>query len=362
MVDIVKSFLIWQGQIDLRARRADFYFDLGMTLDDKIPLFTTLRKYESRARERKQVTAPLFLHILKRMQSGSLSEALRGVAADTELIMLDAVQTAGDQALASGLKFLASTVEKIDHLKGVARKAVVYPIIMIVVFYIMLYGFSTEVVPILSSILPPEQWPFLGRMLYATATTVQKYGVYIIMSFFLLIALFLYTLPIWTGRVRRFLDPYPPWVLYRDFSGAMLIVSLSTLMQSGVSLRSSLERSLRFSSPWLGWHVREILTRLSRPNSSTFGDAFQTGVLNQYLEDRIQDAAERRNPVEAFVKIGVGSIDRLAASIEASAARLNSILLVICGAILGLMMAGFFGTAMELQSGISNVNSSKQLK
>ena len=142
----------------------------------------------------------------------------------------------------------------------------------------------------------------------------------------------------------------------------MLIVSLSTLMRSGVSLRSSLERSLRFSSPWLSWHIREIITRLSRPNSSTFGDAFQTGVLNQYLEDRIQDAAERRNPVEAFVKIGVGSIDRLAASIEASAAKLNSGLLVICGLILGLMMAGFFGTAMELQSGISSANTPQKVK
>jgi hypothetical protein len=362
MIDLLKNFQIWLGQMDLRARRADFYFDLGMTLDDKIPLFTTLRKYESRARQRNQTTAPLFLHILKRMQTGSLSEALRGVAADSELIMLDAVQTSGDQALSEGLKFLATTVEKIDHLKSVARKAVVYPIVMIVLFYGMLYGFSTEVVPILSSILPPEKWPFLGKMLYATATTVQQYGVYMILSFFLLIALFLYTLPIWTGNIRRFLDKYPPWVLYRDFSGAMLIVSLSTLMRSGVSLRSSLERSLRFSSPWLGWHVREILTRLSRPNTSTFGDAFQTGVLNQYLEDRIQDAAERRNPVEAFVKIGVGSIDRLAVSIEASAAKLNSILLVICGLILGLMMAGFFGTAMELQSGMSSVNSQPNIK
>ena len=130
MANLLQSFLIWQGQVSLRARRADFYYDLGMTLDDKIPLFTTLRKYESRARQRKQITAPLFLHILKRMQSGSLSEALRGVAADSELIMLDAVQASGDAALSSGLKFLSSTVEKIDHLKAIARKAVIYPVVM----------------------------------------------------------------------------------------------------------------------------------------------------------------------------------------------------------------------------------------
>ena len=57
------------------------------------------------------------------------------------------------------------------------------------------------------------------------------------------------------------------------------------------------------------------------------------------------------------MKIGVGSIDRLAASIEASASKLNSALLVVCGLILGLMMGGFFSTAMELQSGIANQSS-----
>jgi len=357
MSNWVEKFLVWQGQLSLRSRRADFYFDLGMTLDDKIPLFTTLRKYESRARQRKQITASLFLHILKRMQAGSLSEALRGVAADSELIMLDAVQTSGDAALSSGLKFLSSTVEKIDHLKSIARKAVVYPVVMIIVFYFMLYGFAVHVVPTLSSILPPDKWPLLGRILYSVSINIQKYGLYIFAGFLITVALFIYSLPRWTGVIRRRLDHYPPWVLYRDFSGAMLIVSLSTLMRSGVSLRSSLERALRYSSPWLSWHLREILTRLSRPNSSTFGDAFQTGVVNQYLEDRIQDAAERRNPVEAFVKIGVGSIDRLASSIEASASKLNSALLVICGLILGLMMGGFFATAMELQSGIAQQNS-----
>ncbi|MFN6060428.1 MAG: hypothetical protein ACK422_08970, partial [Burkholderiales bacterium] len=299
MANLLQSFLIWQGQLDLRARRADFYYDLGMTLDDKIPLFTTLRKYEARARQRKQISAPLYLHILKRMQSGSLSEALKGVAADSELIMLDAVQASGDAALSSGLKFLSSTVEKIDHLKAIARKAVVYPVVMIIVFYGMLYGFAAHVVPVLSNILPPEKWPFLGKLLYATSTTIQSYGHYIFAGFVVTALMFIYSLPRWTGVLRRRLDPYPPWVLYRDFSGAMLIVSLSTLMRSGVSLRSSLERALRYSSPWMAWHVREILTRLSRPNSSTFGEAFQTGVVNQYLEDRIQDAAERRNPVEA---------------------------------------------------------------
>ena len=111
---------------------------------------------------------------------------------------------------------------------------------------------------------------------------------------------------------------------------------------------------MQYSSPWMRQHLREILKNLAKARTTHFGEAFQTGVLNQYLEDRVQDASERRNPVEAFVKIGVGSIDRVIANINKSAARMSTAILVICGIVLFIMMGGFFGTTMELQSGIKN--------
>ena len=111
---------------------------------------------------------------------------------------------------------------------------------------------------------------------------------------------------------------------------------------------------MQYSSPWMRMHLRQILKNLAKAKTVHFGEAFKTGVLNQYLEDRVQDASERRNPVEAFVKIGVGSIDRVIASIEKSAARVSSSILIICGIMLFIMMGGFFSTTMELQSGIKN--------
>jgi hypothetical protein len=72
------------------------------------------------------------------------------------------------------------------------------------------------------------------------------------------------------------------------------------------------------------------------------------------MEDRIQDASERSNPIEAFIHIGVGSIDRMTMRIEKRAKQLNNILLVVCGLMLGTMMAAFFSTTMSLQSGIRN--------
>jgi len=109
---------------------------------------------------------------------------------------------------------------------------------------------------------------------------------------------------------------------------------------------------VRYSTPWMRWHVRSILRGISSANAENFGAAFGTGVLNQDLEDRIMDASERRDPVEAFVKIGTGSIDRIATSIEKSSARLNSVMLLLCGVALASMLLGFMATTQQLQSAV----------
>ena len=356
MLSIFNRILIALARRELRGRRGDFYYDLGMTLEDKVPLFTTLRKYEARARERSPMQVPMFRQMLRGMQSGSLSKALHGVASDAELVLLDAIQGAGDLGLANGLKFMASTVEKTDAMLEVARKALEYPVGLVIMFAAMLTGFSLKVVPTLSEVLPPNEWPAIGQLLYGVSQIISNYGVYIAGCMIVLFFLFLYSLPRWVGVLRTKFDKFPPYSLYRDYSGAMLIVSVSSMMRTGISLRSSIERSMKHSTPWMRWHLREILQRLSRPKSIHFGSAFQTGVLSQYLEDRVQDASERSDPIEAFVKIGVGSIDQLTRTIERSAAKLNSVLMVVCGLILAFMMAGFFATAMELQTGIQKMS------
>jgi type II secretory pathway component PulF len=354
MANFLDSFNKWNALQKMRKNRADFYFDVAGALEDRVPLFTILRKYEARARNRDPGEALVYMDMIQSLASGSLTEALQDLAPSNELIMIDALQSVGDSSMAEGLRFLSSTVEKTDAMVASARKAITYPLILIIVFSSMITGFAVKIVPILAELLPPDKWPLLGKILYAISQLIVNYGVFIALGFIGLLGLFFYSLPRWRGSLRKKLDGYLPFSFYRDFSGAMLIVALASLMRTGVSLRSSLERSMHYSSPWMRMHLREILKNLARAKTVHFGDAFKTGVLNQYLEDRVQDASERRNPVEAFVKIGVGSIDRVISSIDKSATRMSSTILIFCGIMLFIMMGGFFGTTMELQSGIKN--------
>lgn len=48
MKQLVMSIPVWFAKRELHERRADFYYDLASTLKDRVPLFTTIRKLESR--------------------------------------------------------------------------------------------------------------------------------------------------------------------------------------------------------------------------------------------------------------------------------------------------------------------------
>jgi type II secretory pathway component PulF len=268
--------------------------------------------------------------------------------------MIDATQAAGDASMAEGLLFLSETVVKTDAMVGTMKKAVIYPVGLLSVFSLLLVGFSLKAVPILSQLSPPSQWPMMGQKLYSVSEFITESGVWLAVGMVGLLLAFFFSLPRWTGPVRKRFDNWLPLNLYRDFASSMLMISLASLMRSGISLRSSLERTYKNSSPWGKWHIRQILINLSKPSSGSFGKAFSTGLFDQEMEDRIQDASERSNPIEAFIHIGVGSIDRMTMRIEKRAKQLNNILLVVCGLMLGTMMAAFFSTTMSLQSGIRN--------
>jgi hypothetical protein len=360
VINPIDRILLYFSRSEFRSKRAEFYYDVAAAMTDKVPLFTVLKEYEARARRRSRGDGLMYKEMLKTLQIGSLSDALRPMVSSTELILLDAIQRGGDAELAKGLLFLSETVTKLDRMTDAARKAVVYPVVLFLMFTGMMVGFSVYAVPIIEALLPPEKWPPLGQLLYTVSKWIVNYGKITAVSVVVLLILFMYSLPRWQSATRRRLDKCIPYAMYRVYSGSMLVVSLSVLLSSGVSLRSSLERAMKFSNVWLRWHLREILRGLSDKNAARFGDAFRTGLLNWDLEDRIEDASKRRDPVAAFVKIGVGSIEKILKSVEATSSKVNTAMMVIGGLILGCMMLGFLMTTMEIQSSMNSSQSHVQ--
>lgn len=341
------------GRQQLRRQRGQLYYELSASLRERVPLVNSLRKYEMRARMRGSAAALAYLEMLRGLQSGSVSAALAQVATPLERTLMDATQSAGDQLMADGFLYMAQTVEKVNRMRSTLIKALTYPTFLLVLFSVMLAGFSWLAVPVLEELLPPSRWPPLGQVLYAISRFVTGYSVYLLSVLLGLLAFFVWSLDRWTGEWRLRLDDYFPYNLYRDFAGSLLLVSLASMMRSGISLRTALDRAQSFAAPWMRWHIRKIMRNLARPNTPYFGHAFQTGVLNRDMADKVQDASERRDPVEAFIRTGSASIDQMVGVIEKRAQMLNTAMILVCGLVLGLMFAGFMSTAMSLQSGLN---------
>ena len=353
---------LWSARRTIKQDRSSLYYDLAMTLHDRVPLFSTFRKYESRARRRKPGMAPAYLHMARSIQRGSLAEAMRGIASPMEMIVLDAVQTGGDESMAKGLTFLSDTVNQTDGILTAVRKAVTYPLLLLVLFAAMLTGFSLFAVPVLEGLMDPSEWPPMGQLLYALSQFIVNYGLITLVLIMLGLVVFVWSLPNWTGPLRVKFDRFVPYSIYRDYQSAILILSLASLMQSQVSLNASIERALRYGNPWLRWHLRQVQRRLTKGDSRAFGAAFQTGLLSEALEDRILDASERSDPVAAFVRIGTGSVDRTAKDLQKSAGVLNMILLAVCGIVLGIMMVGFFSTSFALENSLRSATSQSMVR
>lgn len=346
------KFKLRMAQRKLHRNRNALYYELGASLRERVPLVSAIRKYEIRARGRGLSESLAFLEILRGLQNGSVSGALAHIATPLERTLLDATQTAGDEAMAEGFQFMAQTVEKVDKMRASVIKAVAYPAFLLSVFSFMLTMFSLFAVPVLTELMPPEKWPTLGKILYATSQMVIDYGIIALTAVGLLVSVFLYSLRRWSGELRCMVDDIFPYNIYRDFSGALLLVSLAAMMNSGVSLRTSLTRVQSFASPWMKWHAQRILLNLSRSNTPHFGQAFQTGVLNREMADRVQDASERRDPVESFIRTGSRAIDVMMVVLEKRSTVISMSMLLVCGVLLGVMFAGFMATAMSLQSGM----------
>ena len=56
--------------------------------------------------------------------------------------------------------------------------------------------------------------------------------------------------------------------------------------------------------------------------------------------------------MDALVRMGAGSIDRMVKEMELRSARLNSVMLMLCGLVLCMFMLAFFSTTLGMQAAI----------
>ncbi len=270
--------------------------------------------------------AAFLSHVSESYRKGlSFGDALRGWATPGEIMLIRSGEETGK--LNEALEKTIEMLNKMIQMKKEVKSQITYPIALFVALFVIVIGFAKFMLPILTQFGDPEDWDLIAQSLYYFSTWVADYWIVVLVLIYATIQLIAYSMPRLRGPVRESLDKIPPYSIYRSIQSGLLLISIGSLMKSGVSFRKSLESIRKEATPYLDDKVKEIITNIDKGMEN--GKAINTDFIGD-IGDDIEDYASGANIEEAMEKLGDMAIQDTIESItrQCSIARIVSIILV----------------------------------
>lgn len=201
----------------------------------------------------KSLDAPLAIvtrDLLVQLSNGTpLSRALSRWVPYEEASLI----AAGEQAarLVEACDDVVRVIIAKQQIIGAVATAVVYPAFLCIPLSFLLWIVSVKMVPAMARISPPDSWSGASYVLYQLASFITDFGIGMIFLLVALAAVFVMSLPRWTGSVRMVFDRGPFYSTYRMIHGSTFLLNLAVMMRANIPLYQALEMLGEYSNAWL---------------------------------------------------------------------------------------------------------------
>ncbi len=188
------------------------------------------------------------------LNGDSLGEAVEGWVPHAESSILKVSGQADLPRATRNLEtlFVASKKMRRSIINGTAMP--VFSLYMLAGVFIAFHVYGT---PIFSSQLPLSKWPAPPLIIDSVGNFFWNYWILTLVMPVVIFMLAAYSLPRLTGRIRLFLDFFPPWSIYKIVSGASFMLSLAAMRAVGMTNGDAMTAIAGDASPWL----KDILDR-----------------------------------------------------------------------------------------------------
>lgn len=264
-----------------------FYKKISSFLSAGVPIMKILGAIKSQKERKKSPDKDseyvVVMDILEKINSGEkFSEAIKELIPSQEYLLISAGEKSGD--IPGNLKLCMNMIEDSVKIKSTARKALAYPITMAFAIIALFYGLGVKMLPTLESVAPVTDWSVSGQMLHGVATWVVDNIVYLL-SF---IIIFIVSVWVSLGRLVNdfrvnYLDRVHPWKIYRSVQSTFFLMSMSSLLSSGIKASDSLKFLQESSSPYTKFQIEEMIHRLS--SGATASRVISTKFLGEAADD-----------------------------------------------------------------------------
>ncbi|KOF55410.1 hypothetical protein AD428_00715 [Achromobacter sp. DMS1] len=339
--------------------RADWYDYLADMIADSAGQRTLLRMFEADARRYGPRTARGFLSArwaFNLADGGELGQATLGTLPQREVAEIAALQHRGDAILVEGLRDIAALVRLTRTLADILKWTLLAGVVSLIVFWLV----AMVVVPYVSApellaAFPPVDQRFYGpfaRSFFAYAEWVREHGIILwLLSAGLVIALPL-SFPHWDGRIRRWLDTWGVYRLYRDIQAVAVVSSLATALKrrAGVSvpLREAINAQRAGASRWLNARLQAMIAKLD--DSTDGASILDVGLLDRESYWYLQDLTDALGLDVALQKTRARLERSMLRRIEHRAVVIRWVLLLISVAALLGFLAWHYAVIFDLRS------------
>ena len=311
-------------------QRLEFYRQLASFLAAGLPISDLLTELynEYKKSNPNDYRITIIQDILNGFNSGkTFAEAMEKWSPRSELMLLKAGEDAG--ALPETLiKVIATTNYTIDMKKAI-KKELQYPAGLILAAFALMYFFSANIMPSLAGAKDPNEWGPSPKALYDFSLFMENYWFIPLGGIGALVFIINFTLPRVTGKVRSFLDKFPPWSTYRSTQSSVFLISISAMMNTGIPIINAIEMLIDMATPYTR---SKLLITLQRSNAGRdIGESLNTDFLDTETGMNISIYGRLSSLNETLERVGVAAIEQTVGNIAKAAGVVKNIALLGIG-------------------------------
>lgn len=297
--------------------------------------------------------AIIFNEWRKSYQNGEqLGDVVKGWVPESEQMLIEAGEKSGE--VPNALKNVIQITQTNGKIKSAIIGGLIYPIILLLVIIGMMWGFKLQIVPAFSQIIPAEQWTGSAKSVYDTATFIYDWSIPILIAVGVLITLYISTISIWTGEIRRIFDKIPPWSMYRLWQGSSFMLSLAALLRAGVPVSDGLKTIRRNASPYLAERIDRTLFHYN--TGAHFGEALYRTKF-QFPEKEIVEDMRVYSTLPKFEEVMQTItnewLENSIEMVQAQAKTINYVMLFLMAGTISWLGVGLFEIQQQVTAGAS---------
>ena len=265
-------------------------------------------------------------HLRDQLAEGhQFSEALEGWATTNEIMIISSGEASGD--VSNAFKQCASLMGKIIEMRKTIKAASIYPSILLIALFGIIYAFANFMLPILEEFSSPDKWPSSAQSLASFSSWISD-NIFFVLGF---IAFIFWSvkksMPNLRGSFRdNILDKIPPYSLYREIQSGLFLSALATLLKSDMTFSKSLEFIENEATPYVKDKIYEIIENTNEGKNE--GEAINIDFVGEVGND-IEDFAIGSDIGTAMESLGDKLVQDKIEKIKVSSGSLKFIAMIL---------------------------------